>query len=349
MKQETIADKLAKRTVQSKGFQKSWAVHMKSFGPILEPAFPDNDTARVHLAAALNMISNRNFKGGLDKLDTIRKFCRTDADKAARAFFMGVCCEMAGQRERMMSCYLEAGKYQHRFYLPYMKVGQNAQLDGRFELAEEHYRRAIACLEGEELDEQEQAALSAVHANLATSLMMMQRYEQARAEYEAADRILPAPPGRMASQAMLHALMGREEQAKELLARVEGQDAELARRTGEEIQKIQDGTHPRFFHLDMDRGQAEMFWAWFRNGQDMLVKKLKGQQYDRVFALLQEQMKPVFPFLEEEPELGILPLETGYQLTFVDGYMISLCRGYEDLLALCPEDLKENWRFEIRH
>lgn len=42
MKKEALADKLARKSFESAAFQQSWQVHMRAFGPILEPAFEGN-------------------------------------------------------------------------------------------------------------------------------------------------------------------------------------------------------------------------------------------------------------------------------------------------------------------
>ena len=37
MKKETLADKLARKSFESKKIQESWQVHFQAFGPILKP------------------------------------------------------------------------------------------------------------------------------------------------------------------------------------------------------------------------------------------------------------------------------------------------------------------------
>ena len=58
MKKETFAEKLARKSFNSAGVQRSWQMHMKAFGPILEPAFAEDFQTRIHLVNALNHISN---------------------------------------------------------------------------------------------------------------------------------------------------------------------------------------------------------------------------------------------------------------------------------------------------
>ena len=111
----TLAEKLAKKTFESDMFQKSWQVHLQTFGPLLEPAFTDSYQARVHLTAALNLISRQDLKGGLEKLKELQKYVETDADKTAWLFFMGLVFDMAGVKEAMLDFYQQAAEFGHSF------------------------------------------------------------------------------------------------------------------------------------------------------------------------------------------------------------------------------------------
>ena len=86
MGKQTIADKMAEKTFLSEGFQRQWRIHLQAFGPILEPAFVEKYQALVHLTAALNLISNRKIKDGLNKLQLVEKHISCDADRAAWLF-----------------------------------------------------------------------------------------------------------------------------------------------------------------------------------------------------------------------------------------------------------------------
>ena len=66
--------------------QQSWEVHRQAFGPILEPAFAENQQVRILLINALNHISRREVKRGMEILKEIHPHCIYDEDKAAWAF-----------------------------------------------------------------------------------------------------------------------------------------------------------------------------------------------------------------------------------------------------------------------
>ena len=113
--------------------RQSWEVHRQAFGPILEPAFEENPQVRILLINALNHISRREVHRGMEILKQIKEYCIYDEDKAAWTFFVGLCFEMGGAKEQMLQWYADAGKYHHRFYLPYLKLAKAAHNASQFE------------------------------------------------------------------------------------------------------------------------------------------------------------------------------------------------------------------------
>jgi len=121
---ESFVEKMARKALEEPKFQQSWRVHMAAFGPVLEGCFREDDQARIHLCAALNHISRRECARGMGKLQLVEPRCRTEADRAAVAFFRGVCHQMAGDEGRMAICYREAIDRGLKFYMPYMKLAK---------------------------------------------------------------------------------------------------------------------------------------------------------------------------------------------------------------------------------
>lgn len=350
MKKETLADKLAKKTFFGKDFQKSWAVHMQAFGPILEPAFAENYQARVHLTAALNRISQRDIRGGMEKLKGLQKYCETNADKAAWLFFMGVACEVGGAKEQMISCYQQAGTFGHRFYMPYLKVAKAAHGDAVYEIAEKNYRAAIHCFDGAGLGDQEKIILASAYTNLGNCLVMMHRYEEAAATMDTAEQILPGQRGMDAARALLYAVKQETDKADACLARMEEtMPAEVTAETRKMVEAIVKGEHPHFTRQNVEADRVSAFWDWFAANQAQLAKLIRDQKTEEFFPRMQEKLTEVFPFLDRMPELGIQPEEDSITLTLADFYMVSLEHGYQVLLAACPEELKTAWKFEIAH
>lgn len=349
MKKMTLADKMAQKSFYGDTIQKSWQAHMQMFGPILEPAFVENYQCRVHLCAALNFISNRDLEKGLKKLQLIQDKLETDADRAAWLFFMGLCFDMAGVQDAMLSFYREAGQYGHRFYLPYLKVAKVAHMGGVYDLAEENFAAAIDCLRDGTLDEQGRMMLASAYSNYASTLTMMHRFEEAFAMLAESEKLMPMFPGRSGTYAVLCAAAGDDARSAASLEQLAREAPAMFSDVKKAVDDIHSGTHPHFFPRNLADEAVAAFWAWFAEREEALRGYVAAQNYDELFAVVQPRLREVLPFLERDPEFALQPTETGVMVSLADAYMVSLTEGYEKLIAACPEELGAFWRFEIVH
>lgn len=346
MKKETLAENVARTSFESSAIQKSWETHIQAFGQILEPAFVDNYQARLHLTAALNFISNYELQRGLDKLQLIENVCSTDADKAAWLFCIGLCMERANRREDMIAYYQEAGKYGHKFYLPYLKTAKAAHNDAVFEIAEENYLKAIQCLRDDKIAEQKNVILGSVYTNYASCLTMMHRYEEAEEALKKSIGILPEQKGRTATEAILAAAKGNTEKAHYYTEVTAAEMPAFYEHTKKIVNEILEKRHPHFSVITLAKGSIDAFWDWFVSNEVILLKKLELNDYDTVFQMIQSKLKELFPFMERNLEIGIEPRGKFYQITFADFFMISLEHGYKELIEMAPKSLAEHWIFD---
>lgn len=350
MKKETIADKIAKKTFHSEEFQKSWAVHMQAFGPILAPAFEGDYQSRVHLTAALNQISRKNLQAGFEKLKLLKEKCETNADKAAWLFFMGLCFDMAGMTEDMLVCYRQAAEFHHRFYMPYMKVAKFYQQGCMYDKAEENFLAAIHCFDGKGPDLQEKRIISSAYTSLATCLTMMHRYPEAEAALETSRQLYPEAPGRSAAEAVLYAALGRAEEMENSLAILRQHAPEVWPEVQQMTDRIRNGTEELFCPIEPEAENVAAFWNWFRVREEEMTALLEEEEYDEVIDDFEEQLALVFPYVKEELRINILIYkECGFGLCLPDYYAVALTEGYRYLLDACPEELAEKWKFEVVH
>lgn len=345
MKKETVADKMARKALLSEDFQRQWAVHMGAFGPILEPAFPEDYASRVHLLAALNPLSRRDVRSGLKKLEQLQDKCVTNADKAAWLFFMGLGFEFAGAQEQMLSCYRAAGDYGHRFYMPYLKLAKFFQQGCLYDRAEENYRLTIGCFDGTGLSEADRRILGSAYTGLAATLTMMHRYEEAAAALESSRQLWPEAPGRAAAEAVLHGVLGETEQAEESLSVLQSHAPEAYRSVADMAKRIREGTEPLFCVVDVEEDTIAAFWQWFLENREELEERLAQEEYPEEFG---DRLKELFPFVQTELDPGFLREENGaLRVLLPDYYAVALNRGYEKLLEAAPEELADGWTFEI--
>lgn len=223
----------------------SWEVHRQAFGPILETAFVGNPQVRLMLTGALNHISRREMHRGMELLREVQTFCRRDADRAACAFFVGLCFELAGDREKMAQWYEKAGEFGHRFYLPYLKLAKRAHQKDQWDLASGYYKTAIACLLEMPEKDRDEIILGSAHSNLTSCLTMLHRYTEAEAVWTAAGQyhLLPAS---YATGAVLYAAMGNREKTNAYLDKLRAEYPELLGQIQTMTGQILAGEHPAF-------------------------------------------------------------------------------------------------------
>ncbi len=198
---------------------RSWEIHRQAFGPILEPAFVENSRVRVLVINALNCISRREIRRGMALLKELGQYCVYKEDKAAWAFFVGLCFEMGGAREQMSEWYEKAGAFGHRFYLPYLKLAKAAHSDARYDEAKSYYETGIACLLESSENDRDEMILGSAYTNLTSCLTMLCQYDQAELAWREAEKY-PLQPEANAVAAILYAAMGDAERVADYIGRL---------------------------------------------------------------------------------------------------------------------------------
>lgn len=349
MKKPSRADKKAQKLLNDPQYLKNWAAHMKSYGPILSDAFSEDPQARVALCSALTHITGKNQAAALLKLNSLQKSLSTDADKAAFFFAMGLFCEYAGKFEEMAAFYSQANDLNHRFFLPYMKVGKYALDACDYDKAENAYRAAISCFPGFGLTDRNRQLLASAHTNLASCLIMTHRFDQADAALETSRKYLPQFPGRFGPEAILHALR-KETQA--LLSSLNDLKT-FAPFAYDSIKKSTDrilaGTEPQFFLHPIAAENVTSFWNWFSGEETGLKTRLDKEEYDSVITALGDALLRTFPFLEGKPYVAIGKGKDGYVIQLKDLHAVAIVEAFQVLLAACPETVSSRWHFHVIH
>lgn len=348
-KQQELINKFAEEAINRPEVQENWKIHERAFGPILTPAFTDNPMARIHLAGALNDISNRNVQAGTDKLYTMAGACKTDADWAAWWFCMGLGYEMGGKRNEMIEYYSKAGEYDHHFYLPYMKVAKSAHMDAHFDQAEKNYRKAVSCLEEQDINEQTREIIASAYTNLASALTLMHRYEDAEEALEKSRQCQPVLPARLAAEAILAAASGKEEETGKLIEKMQMEQPKTAETVAKYTEQILGGRHPQFSEIEMDDEKMKSFLRWFEENEKELYQNIVNDEIVKYNKPLSAQLDKTFPFAPRKIEFETRVGKGECQLILHDYYMTGLCGGYKELLDRMPKGLEKRWKFVIAH
>lgn len=349
-----VKDKMAKSAFQSQAVQKSWETHINAFGPILENAFKNNEEALVHLVAALNTISNRNFDVAVKELNRVRKYCKTPEDEAAWHFCVGLYAEMAGDTIQMIAHYGKANEQNHSFYLPYYKMATYYLSTYDYEKAKENYDKVIQCLQGE-LSEREATILKSAYTNKASCLMMMQFYEEALECLQKAKEFGGETPGILAIEAGLYALFGEKERIKGRLNLLKFMHPLGYQKVEESVYKILERKDPKFFVVPIEQEQIDAFWGWFLEYEEQLREKLDAQEHEAVTEAISEQLLLAFPFVEETPCVDFEENdenegnEEKYVIILKDMYVVAIMHAYKMLLEACPNEILNRWKFKVIH
>ena len=349
MRKESFADKMARKAFEKDDVKKSWETHVRAFGPILEPAFAQNLQARIHLTAALNMISNRNLAGALMKLKALQKSVQSEADKAALLFCFGLYAEMAGSQEQMLAYYSMANQCNHKFYLPYLKVAKYYLNSRMCKEAEELFRKAIDCFAAVGLSDTDKLILGSAYTNLASCLTTQHRYDEARTALDNSAKLCPDAAGRAAVEAVLFALDGDEDKVAECLETLKPQGEQVVAAVKKTIDGILARTDPMFFEVSVDGNRITDFWEWFAGYETEMKKLLDKEKYDDGLTPVARQLLIAFPFLEEIPNVGLGKNAKGYVVELKDYYAVGVVAAYEKLIAACPNEIGEKWQFVIAH
>lgn len=313
----------------------SWEIHKQVFGTILEPAFKDDPQVRISLIAALNHISHRDIKRGMEVLYSIKNACICNEDKAAWAFCVGLSFDMIGAKKQMTVWYKEAEKYGHGFYLPYLKIAKTAHENAKYDEAHKYYMIAIDCLKKNDFSSNKPILLASAYSNHISCLTMMHRYKDAELELNNVSSIMPES---ISVAAVLYAAIGNADMVSNLLKALKAKLPELGENTEKMTELILMGAHPHFSVVPVEPFNISTFWNWFCENSSCIDEKS-----------LSEQLIMAFPFMNREPGPEIRINGSKKMIVFHDFYAVGLHYGYSQLIRECPAEISDEWTFTIVH
>lgn len=351
-KPAALAEMIAKKAFSAPQMQQAWQIHMQAFAPILEPAYAECYTAKIHIINILNKISRRDVEGAREVMNTLVRSCGDEsaADKALLAFLQGLCHEVSGNRMGMFSMYSQAGYHGHRFYLPHLKCAKYAHESGELDIALTEYFKGLDCIREMPEGAVRTKLLGSTLTNAASCLTYMHRYQDAEAALAQARQT--GPVARIeAVEAVLLAAMGREEETEACLAALaEASDPDYGH-IRDLVQAIMDGNDPHFCAQPVNEEAIAAFWQWFAENEEELLALYNQRDEELPEALtrqLDARLAPCFPFKHAPVEFGTTEDEGNPELFFfADCYNRSLAEGVSILLAACPADLAGRWTFTI--
>lgn len=330
-------------------FKKSWREHLKAFKPILENIFVEDYKSKVELCAALNFIANNKVENALNKIKPLNDKCVTDGDKAGLLFVYALCYEKVGYKPYALQFYQKVCDYEVDFYLPYIKVGKYALIDGAYEAANYHLQKALVCFDIDNLEQDEIMVMANIYASSANCLIKMHRLDDAKACIENSKTLVENFPLRSSIEIVIDALEGNSDKVNQHLLQLEKEDLRIYQASKNLVDNIYNKCNPTFFVIDIEAEKIKSFWQFFVDKQDTLINSLKQEDYEQFVAMIQEALQKVFTFMNDHIEVGIEDNEGSYNVIFADFYMKSLEAGYQRILSSKPVEVKTCFNFIQSH
>lgn len=298
MKKPTLTEKAARKALEHPTLVRQWTMYTGMFGPLLTPAYPGDDRARLQLIALLEQIGRRELDAARKSLAGLEKSCGLPgpAEETLRHFLLGLMADAAGDADAMVTEYQHVLQARPDFYLPWQKVAQAHQQQFRFEEAAACLDKAISLRYTQRSSEM---VLGGLYASLAMCQLMLHQADAARRTLEIAERISPFPT--QAAQAMLCAVTGDRENALHLCT--QGRAALVY----PQVQQILAGTHPHFALLPDALSPLPELEHWLPEN----VSILNSLDDQAASDLLSRQLMQFFPCMTQYPAAAAFSIQDG--------------------------------------
>lgn len=337
----------AKQVLQEPKYQFAWRFLEQSIGSTLARGFCEDYLAKLYYGCAFGAIRSYKKDIALEALAGVKNACVTDVDRCLYWFAEGNYFEVYRDKEQALACYQKCVEYYPDFYVPYLKMAQNAYSEGNYAAAEQLYLAGISCLERFEQDDTGRKVLAVSYNSLGGCLLMMHQLDEAMAALKKTAEIFPEMPGRQATEAMAYAAIGDKKNAKKSLTELRKQRLDVFPYTKTMTEQILSGENPHFFEVEAEAADMEAFWLWFAERRETFKAQIAAGDQATAAADLRERLKQVFPFVSRIPEVKLAAGPNGGKVTLADGYTRSLTSGYGKLIACCPGEIAQTWSFEV--
>ena len=353
-KRNRLAERILRLPRIKAAFDDAWYLHCRMFGPIMEPAFVNESTARLQLVSALNLISRGEAFSGMKRLDRLYGYCRTDDDLAAWNFFMGLCFEKMGFRDRAAVLFSEAVQREPEFYMVYLMFAKCLHEEKHYEAALSNYIQALErVINSPQRDEvpavKPEPLIGSIHGNMAACLIMMRHYDEAEYELYEAESVNFSPPFLDLSWAMLYAATDRRQLARKKMAAMRKTMPEVEAKYALTVEEILAKKNPRFALQKPELGVLGRFWDWFSGEQERFSDAFKSGEGLPGFGALEDKLREMFYQNGETVRFALSRDGSKTCISFFDNYNLTYEIWLDKLIELAPRELRDRWSFYAVH
>lgn len=341
----SIREALYEEALNSENYNTWRKMHTDAFGEIFSLAFSESTEGQIRLTAALIKITERNFAKALAKLQGMEKLCTCDYDRAVISYFMGFTYEMQEDEVKMCACYEKANGFgiPFRFPLqfhPYFRTATLAHRDGECSKAIFYFQKALAFYNPPK-DANAASVIGQLMYSIATVYLYMHRYDECKKYIELSQKYSPAEhPQRTYITAILHAVQGRADEAREAVSHLNPQ---LQFACKQNVSAILSGKDPHYCTTEQDRSRHADFWEYLAKEKQKTEKSARKKAAETE-AIISAKLSETMSFAQKSLACRVEATEDGLRVLCKNYNIRTLAAEYDALFSEKPKDLA-NWEF----
>jgi len=328
----------------------SWkATHTATFGRLFSEAYSGNESQKLMLTAALIKITQRDFRGAVEKLTELWHTTDTEYEKNVLNYYRGLIAELCEDGEGMEEYYSEIGECDYISdvsfpFLPYYRTGKLAARECECTSAIEYFRRSLSYLEGKVPNERISASIGRISVDIASVYIGMHMHDEAQRFLAISERYSPGiDQTRLSVQITLDAIKGERERVYLGLSSV---DEALKPILTERIDKMLEKRDAHYFEVDVDRSGYPDAWSRLEKIGKRVLGMLKKEEYEAACDAISKILSETMSFMCRRLDVEIYPLENAARVRLKSYFTKTLRKEYRAFLDL-RSDALYGWCFEI--
>ena len=328
----------------------SWkATHTATFGRLFSEAYSGNESQKLMLTAALIKITQRDFRGAVEKLTELWHTTDTEYEMSVLNYYRGLIAELCENGDEMEEYYSAIGECEYISdvpfpFLPYYRTGKLAARECECTSAIEYFRRSLSYLEGKEPDERISASIGRITVDIASVYIGMHMHDEAQRFLAISERYSPGiDQTRLSVQITLDAINGEREKAYHGLSAV---DKTLKPILTDRVEKMLNKRDAHYFTVEVDRSGYPDAWVSLEKIGKRVLGMLEKEEYEAACDAISKVLSEAMSFMCRRLDVEIYPLENAARVR-LKSYFTQTLRGEYRAFLDMRSDALQGWSFEI--
>ncbi len=327
---------------------KAWRkIHTNAFGKIFSEAFKENPEAQIHLTATLNIISRRDFKNAITRLQFLETISESDFDCAVVYYFTAMNYEMLEDEEKMDDYYEKLNNssvtlsYPFAFH-PYYRTAKLSQKASECSKALHYFKKALSFYDGIVPPDEAKLTVSLIMFDVATVYYYMHDYEECERFLELSKRYDKRENHqRIYLETLLNAVQGKNES---VIINMKKLPPVLRNPCEQKVKTIYSKTDAHSFIIPQDRTKYDLFWEFMSKNKNELDQMISKDDLKKAEAQISAKLSETLSFMNRSLECKIRYNDSIITVICKNYCVKTLVNEYEYLFQKKPQAL-ENWSF----